>query len=103
MIRTLLFLCCLLAGIGLWAQDAYEITINIEGYTQENLFLANNLLDKQYLVDTVQRNEAGSFVFKSDTSALPEGIYLVVTEPDNNYFQMLVSKSEDQVFTLIIT
>jgi thiol-disulfide isomerase/thioredoxin len=100
MIRTLLFLCCLLAGIGLWAQDAYEITINIEGYTQENLFLANNLLDKQYLVDTVQRNEAGSFVFKSDTSALPEGIYLVVTEPDNNYFQMLVSKSEDQVFTL---
>ncbi|MTB50867.1 redoxin domain-containing protein [Lewinella sp. W8] len=100
MIRTLLSLCCLLAGCCLLAQDAYEITVNIDGYTEDQLFLANNLMDKQYLVDTVYRNEAGSFVFRSDTSALPEGIYLVVLAPDNNYFQMLVSSAEDQVFTL---
>lgn len=100
MIRTLLSLYCLLAGLSLPAQGMYKITVNVEGYTEENLYLGYSLMDKQYLLDTVQRNEAGAYVFESDTSSLPEGIYLVVTAPDNNYFQVLVSASEDQVFTL---
>lgn len=95
----LLFFCLFLTGLA-GAQESYEITVEIEGYDQEILSLANNVLDKQYLVDTAYRDEAGRYVFRSDTSALPRGIYLVVLAPDNNYFQMVIGDDPDQVFSV---
>jgi peroxiredoxin len=82
------------------AQESHEITIEIEGYDQDILSLANNVLDKQYIVDTARRNEQGHFVFRSDTSVLPKGIYLVVMAPDNDYFQMVIGSDVDQKFKL---
>ena len=84
----------------LGAQDSYKITVEIEGYEEPILRLANNVLDKQYIVDTAARTELGTYVFESDTSALPKGIYLVVLSPDNNYFQMVIGDDDDQVFGL---
>ncbi|WP_222935978.1 redoxin family protein [Neolewinella lacunae] len=92
-------LALLLTGL-LTAQESYRITVKIDGYDQEVLSLANNLLDKQFVVDTAYRADDGSYVFASDTSALPRGIYLVVLAPDNNYFQMVVGNDDDQVFSL---
>lgn len=92
--RTLLFLFALSLCTVAYAQDSYKITVNIEGYDQEMLTLANNILDKQYLVDTAYRADNGSYVFSSDTSSLPAGIYLVVTQPDNSYFQILVNEGK---------
>lgn len=89
-----------LLSFGAFAQNNHKITIKIDGYDQSVLSLANNVLDKQYIVDTARVNERGEFVFASDTSALPVGIYLVVMAPDNQYFQMLIGDNEDQEFSL---
>lgn len=98
--RHLLLLFCMIFTAIAGAQDSHEITIEIDGYDQDFLSLANNVLDKQYIVDTARRDEQGRFVFKSDTNALPKGIYLVVMAPDNDYFQMVIGNDSDQIFQL---
>jgi peroxiredoxin len=98
--RQLLLLLCMVFAAFAEAQESHEITIEIEGYDQDILSLANNVLDKQYIVDTARRNEQGHFVFRSDTSVLPKGIYLVVMAPDNDYFQMVIGSDVDQKFKL---
>lgn len=97
---TLLLLLFSLFSLTAHAQDSYEIKIKIDGYDQPVLSLANNLLDKQYIVDTARVNGQGEYVFRSDTSALPTGIYLVVMAPDNQYFQLVIGKETDQNFSL---
>jgi thiol-disulfide isomerase/thioredoxin len=97
---NLLLLLFALFSVASTAQDTYKIAIEIEGYEQPILSLANNVLDKQYIVDTAVVNEAGQYVFESDTNALPRGIYLVVLSPDNNYFQLMIGDDDDQEFTL---
>jgi thiol-disulfide isomerase/thioredoxin len=94
---------CLALTIGLSAQESYKITIEIEGYDEPVLSLANNILDKQYIIDTAARTQDGLYVFESDTNALPRGIYLVVLSPDNSYFQMVIGDDDDQVFKLKTT
>lgn len=94
----LLCFCCLTALLG--AQAGHEITVKIAGYDQPYLSIANNVMDKQYIVDTAWVNKAGEYVFASDTSTLPKGIYLVVLAPDNNYFQMVIGDDPDQQFRL---
>jgi peroxiredoxin len=101
--RKYLLLFCLAFTIGLNAQDSYKITVDIEGYDEPVLSLANNILDKQYIIDTAARAADGTYVFESDTNALPRGIYLVVLSPDNSYFQMVIGDDEDQVFKLKTT
>lgn len=97
----LLCFCCLTALIG--AQDSHDITVKIKGYDQPFLSIANNVMDKQYVVDTAWLNKAGEYVFASDTSALPKGIYLVVLAPKNDYFQMVIGDDPDQKFRLETT
>lgn len=97
---TLLLFSLLLTSLTATAQESYDITIKIDGYDQPVLSLANNVLDKQYIVDTARVNDKGEYVFKSDTNALPAGIYLVVLAPDNSYFQMLIGNDGDQDFRL---
>ena len=96
---TFTFFLTLLA-LALTAQDGHAITVRIDGYDEPYLSLANNVMDKQYVVDTAYRTPAGEYVFSSDTAALPGGIYLVVLAPDNNYFQMVVGGGADQEFSL---
>ncbi|OAV44805.1 TlpA disulfide reductase family protein [Lewinella sp. 4G2] len=100
--RAALYLLFTLAAVwssAVSAQDSHRITVTIDGYEEEIISLANNVLDKQYIVDTAYRNDAGNYVFESDTAALPGGIYLVVMAPDNNYFQVLIN-NDDQEFSL---
>ena len=78
--------------------DGHRIVIEIEGYEQPILTLANNLLVNQYIVDTATRDDKGRFVFAGDNK-LPAGIYLAVMAPDNQYFQVLVT-DEEQEFTI---
>ncbi len=98
--RKFFFLFFMAVALGLSAQESYKITVEIEGYDEPLLSLANNILDKQYIIDTAARTPDGTYVFESDTSALPAGIYLVVLSPDNNYFQMIVGDDEGQVFKI---
>lgn len=97
---NLLLLLLALLATPLFAQDSHKITVTIEGYDQPILSLANNILDKQYIVDTARVNDAGEFVFSSDSTALPKGVYLVVLAPDNQYFQVLIGNDDDQEFSI---
>ena len=78
-----------------WAQDGYEIKVEIEGYDQEELYMAYYLGDKQYILDTVTQDASGSFVFSGE-EALPGGIYLVVMAPNNEFFQILVDENNQR-------
>ncbi len=94
--RTLLAV--LLAGIlhlTLSAQEGYRVEVEIDGFTEDQLYLGYYYGDKQYLKDTVDRSEAGTFVFEDDEPLFP-GVYLVVLPPDNNYFQILIDEDEQR-------
>ena len=96
----LFFLLTILASLSLAAQPeeggSYDIAVEIEGYDQDILTLGYYLLDNQYIVDTAYRDDAGQYVFASDTASLPRGIYIVVLSPNNEYFQLLVGDDDDQ-------
>ena len=77
--------------------DGYRIEVSIDGFEGNELYLANYYLDKQYIVDTAAY-EGGRAVFASDTGRLAEGMYLLVTPPDNDYAQLFLDT--DQEFTL---
>ncbi|NJB85748.1 peroxiredoxin [Lewinella marina] len=101
LLRFLTFLFLSSLSVQLVAQqDAYRITVDVEGYEEELMTLGYYLMDKQYIVDTAYRNDDGRFVFTGDSAVLNPGIYLVVLAPDNNYFQFLIGTDGDQEFSL---
>jgi len=72
----------------------YDIAVKVNGLScGDELLLANHFGDKQYLKDTAECID-GVFHFKGDEK-LQSGVYLVVL-PKKNYFEILVSKDENQ-------
>ncbi len=94
--RTILFILALFAGQFAFAQSGYEIKVNIKDYKEKELMLAYYLGDKQYIIDTVQQDGRGTFVFK-DTEPLDCGVYLIVMEPDNKFFQFVVDQEHQHM------
>ena len=74
----------------------YRIEVELTGFSDSVVYLANYFLDKQYIVDTAAV-ERGRAVFTGD-EPLPEGMYLLVLPPDNDFVQVLVDG--DQQFSL---
>lgn len=91
-IYLLLFILCTTVSL-LAQEDSYHIKFKIDNYDGEILTIANNMLQQQYVVDTVKISEDGYFHFR-DTTELPKGIYLAVMAPKNDYFQFLVGNEE---------
>jgi peroxiredoxin len=79
--------------------NGYEISIQINGFSEKEIYMAYHLGEKQYIKDTLRQQTNGSFLFKGD-SPLESGIYLVVLPPDNNYFQLVIEKG-DQFFSVV--
>lgn len=78
------------------AQEGYNIRVKIDGYENDTCILGYRLGKKTYVKDTLtKRNNKGEWLFKGDES-LKGGIYLILTKPDNLYFEFLVSNEEDQ-------
>ena len=101
-IKMSLSLFVLLFGFqALNAQEGIKISVQVDGYTNNEAYLAYYYADKMYVRDTVQKNEQGVMVFQTE-EAIPGGIYLVVFPPDNNYFQILL-KEGNESFTLRTT
>lgn len=99
MMRLTLTLLLLISIVrGTFAQEAYDIKVKIDGFEEEEMYLGYFYADKQYLKDTVQRNEQGYFNFKGE-SPLDAGVYLVLLPPDNQWFQVLLDKNKQQ-FTI---
>ncbi len=76
------------------AKGTYKIRIKVNGVKDSMCYLGYYFGDKQYLRDSVVANSKGEFTFKSDTTSLPAGIYLVVL-PGKRYFELLVDKDQD--------
>ncbi len=96
MLRTVLVICYSLSGICYtFSQSGYRIKVNINGFNENEMYLAYYYGDKQYIRDTVLRNDNGSFLFQGEEE-LPGGVYLVVLPPDNKYFEILIDKDEQQ-------
>ena len=85
----------------LQAQDkvGYQIKVKIDGFDQQELYLGYYYGDKQYLKDTAYLSGNGWFYFEGEEK-LPGGLYLIVMPPDNKFFQVVISDSEDQWFSL---
>lgn len=89
---------CLLITLNLQAQQGHKIDVQIDGYTQDSLYLAYYLGDKQYIQDTVIRNAGDHFIFEGE-ELLDKGMYLIVMAPDNQFFDILID-SDDQYFSV---
>jgi thiol-disulfide isomerase/thioredoxin len=82
----------------LFAKDGYEIRVKLDNYADKKLVLGFYLGDKQYIKDTVTVDDKGWFVFKGEKE-LDGGVYLLITLPEKEYLQVLISKGE-QHFTI---
>ena len=80
-----------------YAQQGYNINVNIDGFKNDTLLLGYQYADKQYIKDTVIR-AADGFTFKGDEK-LDCGMYLFILPPENKYFQVLIDDN-DQEFKL---
>ncbi len=80
--------------------DGYEIKVKITEFTKDTIYLGYQLGNQSYIRDTaVLDKSTGYFTFKGKEKLKP-GIYLVVTPPDNSYFQIMVNEQE-QHFTMV--
>jgi thiol-disulfide isomerase/thioredoxin len=78
------------------ANSQNKIVFNIDNYENDTLIIGNYLLDKQLVQDTLFANEEDQFVLQD---SLHEGVYLVLTLPDNQFLQFLVNNDEPE-FTM---
>ena len=93
----------MVAGLLGWARTekttdspGYRIEVKVKGFTEDTMYLAYHMGDKQYMRDTVAVTD-GKAVFQG-AEPLEGGIYLVVLPPSNQYFEVIVT--DDQEFTL---
>lgn len=101
-IRTLSVLMLLLFGLtSIHAQNkGYHIKVKLDGYKNDTCILGYRLGSKTYVKDTVVgRDKKGYFEFKKDT-VLKGGVYLILTKPENYYFEFLVPKDDEQNITI---
>ncbi len=74
------------------ATDGYHIEVRVEGISDTVCYLAYHKGDRQYLLDTVDVDSEGRFVFKGEEK-LPGGLYLVVV-PGQKYFEVIIDKNQ---------
>ena len=95
--KKFLLLLFLALGLNNWAlaEEGYHITAKLDGFQEKELYLAYYLLDKQYILDTAQVDNKGTFTFTGE-EMLSGGIYLIVLPPDNQFFQILINGEEHE-------
>ncbi len=95
-IFKLTFLLAILASFSTNSLAQHKIAVKIDNYKNDTLILGYRLGKQTYVRDTVtQKNKKGEFVFEGKKT-LEGGIYLVLTKPNNIYFEFLVPNDEDQ-------
>lgn len=95
------------------AKGNYDIRFKVNGYSYPYALIAYYFGDKQYVVDTVNRDAQGYYSLKGD-STMRGGIYLFALVKEKrdpktpqklgfetlNYFEFLIDSKDDQHFTL---
>lgn len=103
-VKLLLLSCLILSFLSVNAQKpatskGHDIKFQVNKYAGNKALIAYHFGDKQYILDTLDRNANGVFEMKADT-LLPGGIYLFVMPPKNIYFEFLVDSKDGQQFSL---
>ncbi len=81
------------------SDDGYEIKVKLTDYTSDTLYLGYQMGGQTYLADTaVFDKQANLFTFRKEKK-LPSGVYLIVVNTKDNYFQIMVNDKE-QHFSL---
>ncbi len=97
MIKNLLLL--ILTAISLSGYSQTNIRIEIENYDSDTIILAHYFAEKILVTDTLYSQDQRTFTYKNDSSLLEPGMYLAVTRPAGDYYQLLIN-SEDQDFLM---
>ena len=96
--RTTYLLFSLLFTASTWAagqnSSGHKITIEYKVDTVDQLFLGYHFGTKQYILDTLSKNDQGKFIHEGD-EPLQQGVYLVIVPPVNNYHELIVPDDQD--------
>lgn len=76
-----------------FAQKPVDINIKLDHYDQPKLLFSYYYAGNIYVKDTLLRAEDGSYKIQSDT-LYPEGMYVLYTLPDKQYFELVLSKNQ---------
>jgi thiol-disulfide isomerase/thioredoxin len=77
--------------------DGYNIKVRITEFDKDTIFLGYHLGNQTFIRDTaILDKKTGFFTFKDDKKKLEAGVYLIVTPPENSYFQIMVPADEQQ-------
>jgi Domain of unknown function (DUF5106)/AhpC/TSA family/Domain of unknown function (DUF4369) len=80
--------------------DGYKIQVRITEFEKDTIYLGYQLGNQTFIRDTAILNKkTGFFTFQNVGKKLEAGVYLVVTPPDNSYFQIMVP-ADEQHFSL---
>lgn len=90
--RLLLFLSLIIATI---SNAGYNISVKIDGCTAPSVRLGYYYGEKTYLAKTAYDSGNSTYIFKGDTLLEP-GIYMVIYNESNNYFEILVNDDSQQ-------
>lgn len=78
------------------ADSSYHIKIQLNEYTHDTIYLGYQMGNQTYIRDTAVLDKATKTFNIKGNKKLPSGIYLIVTKPDNNYFQIMVNDDEQK-------
>lgn len=96
--KKILFFLAILTTAGTYAQNGYEIKINLKNFTDSVAYLAKYNFGKQYLVDTCKKANKGNITFKGKAT-LDKGIYFIVNQSKNHVFDFILNESSKLNFS----
>lgn len=78
--------------------DGCRIEIQLANFSEQEVQVAQYFGDKPYLMDTLQRQADGNFLF-IEPAGLDPGMYFLILPPDRKFIQFLIA-ADDQHFTI---
>ena len=79
--------------------QGYEIKVKLDNYEGKSAKLGFHYGNKQYIKDSAKVETDGTMTFKGEKELEP-GIYLLIMQPKNVYFELLINKGE-QFFSVM--
>lgn len=83
-------------------KEGYEIKIKLSDFSGDTIYLGYHLAAQTYIKDTAVLDKKTGFYTFEDKKDLEPGVYLIVTPPDNSYFQVMINPDE-QFFSVETT
>lgn len=94
----LAFLFLIAAFTSAYSQNAYQITVKIDGLSDSLLLLAHYSGDKQFVTDTAFRSKNNDYIFLKKKELLP-GMYFLAGEKKNKLFDFIISDNKNLTIT----